>query len=233
MGKKYVYKDRTIPKATGIVVKNDFPWTEKQSLFNEIAQDKNTKIMLVNGAAGTSKTFLAVFNCLQLLQQRKVDSILYVRSLVESSSNSMGFLKGDQNEKFAPYMIPLEDKLGEFLNKTGVEFLKKNELVKAMPFNFLRGAHFTNKGIIVDEAQNASKKELETLLTRLGDFNKVFICGDTTQSDVKNSGFQVVLDLFSCEMSQKFGVEYFQFNNSDIVRSELVQFIVEKFSTLI
>jgi len=234
MGKKYVFKDRSIPKADNINIKSDFPWTERQLEFNEIAEDKDTKIMFVNGPAGVSKSFLAVYHCLNMLKAGKIDSIIYVRSIVESSSNSMGFLKGDKEEKFAPYMMPLEDKLSEFLNKNSIEYLKKNELVKAMPFNFLRGAHFTNKGIIVDESQNANFAEMQTLLTRLGDFNKVFICGDERQVDIgKNkSGFRPMLDLFSCEESQNFGIRSFEFGIEDILRSDLVKFIVEKLESL-
>lgn len=233
MGKKYVHKDRSIPKADSIVVKEDFPWTESQIAFNQVASKRDTKIMFVNGPAGVSKTFLAVFQCLKLLQEGKIDSIIYVRSIVESSSHSMGFLKGDQDEKFAPYMMPLEDKLTEFLNKSSLEFLKKNNLVQAIPFNFLRGAHFTNKGIIVDESQNATTPELITLLTRIGEFNKVFICGDERQVDLKTkTGFRPILDLFSDEESKKFGIVSFEFTSDDILRSELVKFIVKKLESM-
>jgi phosphate starvation-inducible PhoH-like protein len=234
MGKKYVYKDRSIVKADSLFVKSDFPWTPSQEAFNELASKKSTKIMFVNGPAGVSKTFLAVYQCLKLLQEGKIDSIIYVRSIVESSSHSLGFLKGDQDEKFAPYMMPLEDKLHEFLNKSGLEFIKKNGLVEAAPFNFLRGAHFTNKGIIVDESQNATFSELITLLTRIGDFNKVFICGDERQSDVGKlkTGFKPILELFSDSDSKKFGIESFEFTSDDIVRSELVKFIVKKLESM-
>ena len=234
MGKKYVFKDRTLAKAGSITIKKDFPWTEKQEEFNAIAADKSTKLLFVNGPSGSTKTFLAVYNCLKMLQEGSIDSIVYVRSLVESSSNAMGFLKGDQNEKFAPYMMPLEDKLCEFLNAGAIEFLKKGELVKALPFNFLRGAHFTNKGIIVDESQNANFAEMQTLLTRIGDFNKVFICGDERQIDInKNkSGFRPILNLFSNEDSERFGIKTFEFGTEDILRSELVKFIVTKLESL-
>lgn len=233
MGKNYVYKDRSIPKLDNLQIKirEDFPWTERQMEFNSIAQAKGTKLMFVNGPCGTTKTFLAVYNCVKLLIEGKIDQILYVRSLVESSDNSMGYLKGGMDEKFCPYMAPLEDKLSEILTKTSVINIKKKELVKAMPFNFLRGSHFTNKGVIVDESQNATTSELTTLITRLGDYNKVFICGDEMQTDISQhkTGFTPMLDLFDENEAERHGIKVFEFDQeSDILRSELVKFIVKK-----
>ena len=71
-----------------------------------------------------------------------------------------------------------------------------------MPINYLRGSNWTNKIIIADESQNFTAKELTTLITRLGENSKLFICGDPMQSDINGkSGFKTISNLFNDQES--------------------------------
>jgi phosphate starvation-inducible PhoH-like protein len=203
--------------------------TEKQKKFLEIASDKDTKIMFVSGPAGTSKTFLAVYNALTLINQRRVSDLIYIRSAVESADTKLGFLPGEANEKMAPYIQPLLDKLMEMLSKSDVDSLQKEERISAIPVGFLRGLNWNAKVIITDEAQNMTYKELFTLITRIGEFSRVFIIGDPEQSDINGkSGFLKMITQFDDEESREHGIHVFRFNDDDIVRSGLVQFIIKK-----
>ena len=78
---------------------NQFPWTEKQKEFFKIALHPSTKIVFVEGPAGTSKTLLSVYCSLQLLNMKVSSDIMYLRSAVESSDKSLGFLPGSAEEK--------------------------------------------------------------------------------------------------------------------------------------
>ncbi len=78
---------------------NQFPWTEKQKEFFRVALDHDTKIIFVEGPAGTAKTLLSTYCGLQLLNMRSITDIMYLRSAVESSSHSLGFLPGSADEK--------------------------------------------------------------------------------------------------------------------------------------
>jgi phosphate starvation-inducible protein PhoH len=81
----------------------------------------------------------------------------------------------------------------------------------------------------MDEAQNSSQKELTTLLTRVGHFSKLFICGDPMQSDINGkSGFDKMCNIFNDDLSRQHGVHVFYLTEEDIVRSEIVKFIVKK-----
>ena len=60
-----------------------FPWTEKQKDFFKIALHPDTKIVFVNGPAGTSKTLLATYCALQLLNMKSISDIMYLRSAVK------------------------------------------------------------------------------------------------------------------------------------------------------
>jgi phosphate starvation-inducible PhoH-like protein len=203
--------------------------TDKQKKFLEIALHKDTKMMFVSGPAGTSKTFLAVLSALELLNTRRMSDIIYLRSAVESSDNKLGYLPGEVADKLSPYVQPLIDKLAEFLCKSDVDRLQKEGRLDSIPIGFLRGLNWNAKVIIADEAQNCSTKELTTLITRVGEFSKVFVLGDPDQSDIGvKSGFSKMMRGFSDEESRKNGVFTFEFSEDDIVRSGLVKFIIKK-----
>ena len=129
----------------------------------------------------------------------------------------------------APYLAPLMDKLGELLPKGDIDTLKKEERISSVPVGFLRGLNWNAKVIISDETQNMTWKELFTLITRTGEFSKMFILGDPEQSDINGkSGFLKMISYFDDEESKANGIQVFRFTDDDIVRSGLVQFIIKK-----
>lgn len=207
--------------------------TPKQKEFISLALNKQTKLIFVDGPAGTSKTWIAVYCSLLLLNERRVSDLIYVRSAVECAEKSIGFLPGVISEKLGPYVQPLMDKLEEFLSKHEIESLKKEERISGLPIGFLRGLNWNAVSVILDEAQNTTTKELITFITRIGNFSKVFVIGDHSQSDLNGkSGFFKTLSLFDDEESKSYGIYVFKFTEDDIVRSELVKFISRKIKIL-
>jgi|SRR6056300_334488 phosphate starvation-inducible PhoH-like protein len=207
------------------------PLTEKQKKLVELIINHENRVTFISGPAGSSKTYIAVYSALRLLAKEQDLDLLYVRTIIESAEKGLGALPGDLNDKFNPYMIPLEEKLYELLpkNDTTRTELFSSGRVDAMPINFLRGVDWKNKIVIMDEAQNATFKELTTLITRIGENSKLIVCGDYMQSDINGkSGFQDMKKLFSDKESQDKGINTFTFTESDIKRSEIVKFIVEK-----
>ena len=203
--------------------------TTNHQNFVEKTLDKNNPIIIVDGLAGTAKTYLSVYCALQLLKESKVKEIVYLRTIIESASRNLGSLPGEFDEKFKPFITPLEDKLKEFLNKGTIDGLKKTNTVHALPINYLRGASFNASFLLLDEAQNATKKELVTLMTRLGKYSKLVICGDSKQNDINGkSGFQDIFDTFSDNESRENGIHTFKFDSDDIVRSGILKFILDK-----
>jgi phosphate starvation-inducible PhoH-like protein len=208
--------------------------TENQKKFLELAADKHTKLIFVAGPAGTAKTYLAVQAALEMMNLKKVSDLIYVRSAVESADSKMGFLPGEVGDKMAPYLEPLMEKLEEFLPRNQIEILKKEERISGVPVGHLRGRNYNAKAIIGDEAQNMTFKELLTLITRIGEFSKVFIIGDPEQSDINGkSGFIKMVDIFNDEESKENGIYVFKFDEDDIVRSALVRFIAKKIKKVV
>jgi len=208
--------------------------TEKQKAFLQLGLDKDTKIMFVEGPAGSTKTYAAVFAALRELQKNDDLDLLYVRTAIESADKGLGALPGTLEDKFNPYMAPLEDKLDELLPPTTpiAEELIQSGRIQAMPINFLRGANWINKIIIADESQNFTFKELVTLITRIGENSKLIICGDMMQSDINGkTGFYDMIKLFDCEESRDRGIHCFRFTEDDILRSKILKYIVQKLKT--
>jgi len=212
----------------------DLPWTEKQKEVIATFLDKKTKVLLLKGPAGTSKTTLAMYCGLTLLNMRRISDMVLVRSAVESSDSKLGFLPGTLDEKIAVYLTPFHDKFEELLCKAQLDRLQKDNRLTICPINFARGLHFSAKFVCADEVQNFSRKEIHTLMSRIGEFSKVFLCGDPEQSDLPygKSGFNAVFDLFNNEESRAQGIFCMELGEEDIVRSELCKFITHKFKEL-
>ena len=210
-------------------------WTEKQKKFIELALHKDTKIMLINGPAGSSKSLISTYCALKLMNEKRISDIIYIRSAVESSDSKLGFLPGDASEKLHFYNLPFLEKLDELLCKRDVEELEKESRVSIYPVNYSRGMSWNAKCIIFDEAQNSTQKEIITVLTRLGKFSKCFVLADPFQTDLppgKGGAFEKIHKVFSDQESKDNGIVSFDFNEDDIMRSELVKFLVKKFKNL-
>ena len=209
-------------------------WTDKQKAFIDIALNKDVKMMFISGPAGSSKTLLSIYCALQLIKDKKVSDIMYIRSPVESSDSKIGYLPGDADEKLKYYNLPFADKLEELLSKQYIEALNNQGRIQSHPLSFVRGMSWNCKAIILDEAQNCTQKEIVTLMTRVGEFSKCFILADPDQSDLgngKSGGFDKLQSIFSDQESQEKGIYSFQFTEDDIKRSDLVKFIVKKLKT--
>lgn len=209
-------------------------WTQKQKEFLNLVSQRDTKIVFVSGPAGSSKTVLATFAALELLNNKNISDILYIRSAVESADNKLGYLPGEVEDKMHYYGVPLLDKLEELLDKSSINGLINDKRVEVMPVNFVRGLSWNAKAIIVDEAQNLTQKELITVLTRIGKFSKCFVLADPSQSDIngKSGGFEKVCEIFKDSESESNGIYQFHFDESDIMRSELVKFLVGRFKLI-
>ena len=165
------------------------PLTENQELIFK-AWDEG-KHLFIYGAAGTGKTFCALYKALYdtLKATPNYDSVYLVRSLV--STREIGFLPGDQEDKTAVYQTAYKNMVKymfEMGNDNDFEVLygalKSQDSVKFWSTSFLRGVTLDNSVIIVDEVQNLSFHELDSIITRVGENTRIVFCGDAMQSDL-------------------------------------------------
>lgn len=210
----------------------ELPWTDKQKEFIRLANDKHTKIIITKGVAGTSKTLLAVYCSLQKIKDKKISEIYYSRVPVEASVHGIGYIKGTSEEKMSPYTHPMVDKLNELLTEPHVKALMADERIVGIPLGFLRGLNISNAAFIMDEAQNCRVEDFLLVMTRMAKFSTLFICGDAQQSDIKQSGFEKIFNLFNTDCAKERGIHTFEFGKEDIVRSEILSYIIERFENI-
>ena len=201
------------------------PQTEKQKKY--MAAIKSHVITFATGAAGTGKTYIAAALAAQSLENGKVERIIVTRPAVEAGE-SLGFLPGELDEKFDPYLQPFRMVLEERLGKSRVEYMLKAKIIEAIPLGYLRGRTFKNAFVILDEAQNTTPKQMKMFLTRIGLDTKVVVNGDTSQIDIHGpSGLMDAVKRISYIPT----VAHVNFTRDDVVRSGIVSEIIQAYDT--
>jgi phosphate starvation-inducible PhoH-like protein len=208
-------------------IKKPFHFNEKHLAFYESIRNDNTNISFVDGSAGTAKSYIAVLAALELFKEKKIKQIVYIRSVIESASRSIGALPGEVDDKFLPYAMPLIEKAREITDDATAQQLKAAGILQAIPVNFVRGLTFNDSIVIVDEAQNLTRNEIVTILTRFGKNTRYVVCGDLKQTDIgKMSGYKDVFNRFDTQDAVNHGMNAFHFGENEIVRSKILRYIV-------
>jgi len=207
----------------------------QEKVFEHWNNDKN---LFMYGAAGTGKTFVALYLALKevLKEDSPFDKVYLVRSLV--ATREIGFLPGDHEDKSSLYQIPYKNMVKymfEMPDDNSFEMLygnlKAQETVSFWSTSFLRGTTLDRAIVIVDECQNLNFHELDSIITRVGEDTKIIFCGDVQQSDlVKANEKNGVLDFMSIlRIMDEFGMV--EFGVEDIVRSGLIRsYLISKIS---
>lgn len=222
----YSEKETAVPQ----ILTKFKPLTENQALMGK-SIDENTCTIAV-GPPGTGKTAVAILKAAEYLVSRKVNKIILTRANVEIGEK-MGFLPGEVDDKFAPYLVPFIDCLNMALGKANVAS-KVGKSIIPIPVGFTQGQTWDNSFIIIDEAQNLKDNDLYILQTRIGKNSKLVILGDCKQIAQENlkgrNGLEKLLNRI-----EKRGVEVFRqgdqnivsFDINDIVRDDYVARIVQ------
>ncbi len=207
-----------------------FKFTEKQLEIISRINDADTKVVFIDGPAGSSKTILGVYCGLKELFREEKNTFLYIRTAAESGKINIGARPGEVGDKIHHLVGPLRDKLDELLHPNEIHRLidEANPQIEALPVNDIRGSSWTNKFVVVDEAQNFEFSELLTVITRLGKNSKIIFVGDSMQSDIRQSGWTKFFNMFTDTDSENNGAFSFSLGEEDIVRSEFVRFVIRK-----
>jgi phosphate starvation-inducible PhoH-like protein len=206
---------------------------------------KNNILTLGSGEAGCGKTLLALFTGVQLINNKDspIEKILYVRANIEDrEEKEIGLIPGELLEKTKHLAYPILDNLEMFMKKEAVEFALTSCKIEVLPFQMMRGRSFHNTFIILDETQNATKKQLKTLMTRLCETSKLVIIGDPSQCDIdpfKNGLIDLewrlnkklnipITEETKYQAQVDFSIIHFDYD--DILRSELTKFAIDLYN---
>ena len=180
----------------------------EQNFALNLLMDPDIDFVSLLGAAGTGKTLLTLAAGLaQTLEEKRYREIVMTRVTVPVGED-IGFLPGTEEEKMTPWMGALMDNLevltqsevgGDWGRAAAGDLLASR--IKIRSLNFMRGRTFLNRYVIIDEAQNLTRKQVKTLVTRAGPGTKVVCLGNIGQIDTPyltetTSGLTYVVDKF-------------------------------------
>ena len=224
---------RKKPLSSDYLVEID-PLTDNQRKLFESYKDQ--KHLVAYGCAGTGKTFISLYNAIrEVLDERSpFEKIYLVRSLV--ATREIGFLPGTYDDKSDIYQIPYKNMVKYmFQMPSDADFemlygnLKSQETIKFWSTSFLRGTTLDNAIVIVDEFQNCTMHELDSIITRIGENSKIIFCGDATQSDLQKTNDRNGIVDFMSILRKMPSFDIIEFGVDDIVRSGIVkEYIVAK-----
>jgi PhoH-like ATPase len=134
------------------------PRNLEQTAALDLLLNPSVKLVALLGKAGTGKTFLALAAA---IHQRHTLA-----------------------EKMEPWMQSFFDNLDQIepFWEMNDNFLEKNR-IEVQPINSIRGRSLKNSFMIIDEAQNLTKHEIKSIITRAAEGTKVVLLGDPYQID--------------------------------------------------
>ena len=179
------------------------------------------------GPAGTGKTYLAMAMAVAALKQDQVNRIVLTRPAVEAGE-ALGFLPGDLREKIMPYLRPLYDALQDMLEPEELQRCMERNIIEIAPLAYMRGRTLARSFVVLDEAQNTTTEQMFMFLTRLGLDSKCVITGDQTQIDLPSNRRSGLVEALQA-LRQIPGIGFSHFNETDVVRHELVASIIRAY----
>lgn len=188
-------------------------------------QDKYIKVLdthtsiICRGPAGTGKTYVPTVKAAEELLDGDIENIIMVRPIVPAG-RTLGHLPGEYSDKVDPWMAPFIDILADKLGTGRLKDLRRRENIQFLTFETMRGRTFNDCYVILDEAQNATPREMEMFLTRLGHNCVAVICGDERQTDLYKREDCGLTDLINLVAQKGLDVPIITFDIEDIARGD-------------
>jgi len=194
------------------------------------------------GSAGTGKSIIAVEYSAEQLRERKHMKVCLVRAN-EGFGKTLGMLPGELEEKLGPWFQQTVTHFKKFLPPGDVDAFLSNKRIEMIAAEHIRGRSFEDCIVIIEEAQNFSHEEFETLLTRLGEGCQLIFTGDEKQNDLKGkSGLRSTVQFIERMLDEEptylteedldeldNGIGVVQFLPEDVVRSGLTRALVKAY----
>jgi len=194
---------------------------QHQKEFINMIEDK--QIILCSGPAGCGKSHLSIAKALELIQiPDNGYNILYIITPAVEVEEKLGSLPGNLDQKLEPFLFSTYYLIDKIIGKETREKMVENGIIQALALAFIRGVNIDNAVLIFEEAQNASHKQMKTLLTRIGFNAKFIISGDIKQIDrFRNTEESGLLD--AMERFKDFDeIGQFNFQDGDSVRNDII-----------
>jgi PhoH-like ATPase len=227
------------------------PKNVKQKFLLHALMDESTPLVIIKGNAGTGKTYCSLAAGLQKVQEEHVyEQILITKSTKKVDHEELGYLPGDLNEKFDPYIDSIYDNLemlytpakGKYDDKEtfgyGRYMKKRNSIrgdlfesgiIEIQTLGHIRGRSISKRFFIIDETQNIDPESIKSIVSRAGEGSKFVFLGDPTQIDVPelSETYNGIVYLSEMMKGQALCRQIALGGEKDTVRSSLAQLAVE------
>lgn len=203
-----------------------FKTKSQEEVWNMI---ESKEITIISGPAGTGKSHITMLKALDLMQRfpEKYKKIIISTPAVEASEK-LGYLPGNVDEKLAPYIYSSKYIFTKILGEQKANRMFERKQIEVMALAYFRGINLDNCIFVLDEAQNCDKKQIRTILTRIGENCKFLISGDTTQVDTNIKVEQTGLYIAMKKLENIPQIGIFRFGPDDIVRNPIISVILDR-----
>lgn len=181
------------------------PRSVEQAVAMDYLHDDGIQMVSLGGVAGAGKSFMAISEGLQAVEERRYDKVTVFRSMYAVGRQEQGFLKGDAEDKMRPWAQAVWDDVRKYdlLNggkkarkgdatskvttddgkvKTSLE-ARYEDKITVEPITYLRGRTLERQFVIVDDAQSLDRSILLDVVSRLGEGSKIVFTFDMDQQD--------------------------------------------------
>ena len=244
MAKRKDYGDQDFGNKYGLVVtQSELPSKEwhPPSCFQKLSPNhvkaiksiKDNPITIINGPAGSLKTFLALKIGVELMRMGVYDSYWYIRqNIYRPNEKNKGALPGNESEKLSNLIAPIKDNLYAIMPPGELKYYFDNQKIQCSDIDSIRGRSPLSSYIHCDEAQNVDLAGLLAVMTRKSFTSKLVITGDYSgQRDLNTrdfDAFEEVCDEF--KYHSHFGVIHF--TKEDILRDTLLKSVLDGFDNI-
>jgi len=164
------------------------PRNKEQSFAIDMLMNPDIKLVSLIGRAGSGKTLCAIAAGLQqtigMDKHKNNYSRLIVSRPVQPMGKDIGFLPGTMEEKMLPWLMPIQDNLKYLMgDKSSLELYMEKGKIEIEALTYIRGRSISDAFVIIDEAQNLTRHEIKTIITRIGENTKIILTGDIEQID--------------------------------------------------
>jgi PhoH-like ATPase len=155
-------------------------------------------LVVILGPQGSGKTLLAMAVGMEFAERQEMEKVVYTREIVPMGRD-LGALPGTEEEKMREWVMPAYDALETLFERPRrathgnraeretledrVDYLKRQGLIEFKSMSFFRGRSFSQRFLILDEAQNVTPHQAAITVKRAGKGTKVVLIGDPNEID--------------------------------------------------
>lgn len=187
---------------------------------------KDYDVVAFIAPAGCGKSFLTMSEVSDWLKKGFYDKIVLSRAVIPMG-RSLGMLPSTLQQKFEPYLMPLLEVIWNRYGKGFYENCLHDGTIELLAPEYARGRSISDI-MVIDEAQSLHPTELYTMITRMQEGSKLFLLGDTAQSDIRGeNGLQWLESFVEKNPELTRHIKIIKATSDEIVRGGLCKAMVK------